>query len=64
MRYDLVVYTETTEPYGGLIVFDDDDFENIGYVAQCIQDVLSVHNHHGYIAIESRDGETMDEYSF
>lgn len=64
MRYDLIVYSEITEPYGGLIVFDDDDFNNIEYVAQCIQDVLLAHDHHGRIAIESRDGETMDEYSF
>lgn len=64
MRYDVIVYTETTKPYGGLIVADDDDFDNIEYIANCIQDVLQTHGHHGYLVIESRDGETMDEYDF
>lgn len=64
MRYDVIVYTETTKTYDGLVIGSDDDFDSVEYLAQCIQDVLLAHDHHGCVVIESRDGETMDEYDF
>lgn len=63
MRYDIIVYVEPIN-MDGHIIDTADDLDTAQYYSGLIQDVLSTLGHHGYIAIESRDGETMDEYSF
>lgn len=63
MRYDIIVYVEPNN-MNGHIVDTADDLDTAQYYAGIVQDVLATLGHHGYIAIESRSGETMDEYDF